>query len=367
MTDYYIGLISGTSMDGIDSVLCRFDDRRVAIETAVSRPYPQSLRESLVEASRHPQSCDIDQLGVLDRLVGAEFRDAALNVLAVAGVQGRDVRAIGSHGQTLRHRPDADEPFTLQIGDPATIACGTGITTVADFRRADVALGGQGAPLVPPFHEWLFGRADRQRVILNLGGIANVTVLGEPLTGFDTGPGNTLMDAWIARHRDEPFDRDGDWAATGTVDDGLLERLASDSYFAEAPPKSTGFEYFNLDWLEAHDTGGIDAADVQATLAELTAVTIARAVQEHAAGAKELLVCGGGAHNRELLRRLGAALPGIGTDSTATAGLDPDWVEATAFAWLARETLGGRPGNAPSVTGAERLAVLGAIHAAPPR
>lgn len=360
----YIGLISGTSMDGIDAVLASFAERRVDCRATTSFPYPTELRNALVEASRHPDTCSLDELGVLDRRVGACFRDAALAVLEQAGIAAADIAAIGSHGQTLRHRPDATAPFSLQIGDPATIAIGTGITTVADFRRADIALGGQGAPLMPPFHDWLFRREDINRVVLNIGGIANVTILGETLTGFDTGPGNTLMDAWTARHQNRKFDEDGSWAAAGTVDDGLLERLLADPYFRAEPPKSTGFEYFNLDWLERFEVEGLDPGDVQATLCELTAASVAAAVVEWAGNTSEILVCGGGDHNTELRRRLDRALPGVQIGSTAGAGLDPDWVEATGFAWLARQTLAGRPGNAASVTGAGGAAILGAIHQA---
>ncbi len=364
LDDPYIGLISGTSMDGIDAVLASFAGQRVDCRVATSFPYPAELRETLVDVSRHPDACSLDELGVLDRQVGACFRDAALALLEQAGISPTDVAAIGSHGQTLRHRPDAKAPFSLQIGDPATIAIGTGITTVADFRRADIALGGQGAPLMPPFHGWLFRREDVNRVVLNVGGIANITTLGETLTGFDTGPGNTLMDAWTARHKGDKFDAGGHWAATGTVDDRLLEHLLDDPYFKAEPPKSTGFEYFNLDWLESFGVDGLNPVDVQATLCELTAASVAAAVVEWAGNTTEILVCGGGTHNTELCRRLERALPGVEIGSTASAGLDPDWVEATGFAWLARQTLANRPGNAASVTGADRAAILGAIHQA---
>ncbi len=362
--DPYIGLISGTSMDGIDAVLATFAGQRVDCRAATSHAYPAELSETLVKASRHPDACSLDELGVLDRRVGACFRDAALAVLEQAGVSPADVAAIGSHGQTLRHRPDATAPFSLQIGDPATIAAGTGITTVADFRRADIALGGQGAPLMPPFHEWLFRRENNEPVVLNVGGIANITILGEPLTGFDTGPGNTLMDAWTARHQNRKFDDDGRWAAAGTVDERLLGRMLDDPYFRAQPPKSTGFEYFNLDWLETFGIDGLDPKNVQATLCELTAASVAAAVAEWAKGTTEILVCGGGSHNTELRRRLDRALPGAQIGSTAGAGLDPDWVEATGFAWLARQTLANRPGNAASVTGAGGAAILGAVHQA---
>ncbi len=365
MPDCFIGLMSGTSMDGIDAVAVRFGKQDAQLLASLELAYPEPLRRKLLQAMREPDACNIDDVGTLDRLVGESFRDAALAVLAEAGLAASDIVAIGSHGQTLRHRPDGPTPYSLQIGDPATIAVGTGITTVADFRRADIAAGGQGAPLVPPFHQWLFGRGSKPRVILNIGGIANVTVLGagndEPL-GFDTGPGNTLLDGWVRSNLDKPYDRGGAWAAEGRVETGLLAALVADDYFRRAPPKSTGFEHFNLEWLLHHGAGDYAPADVQATLAELSAQTIAAAIDEHAATAREVLVCGGGCHNDDLLRRLRRSLPGRTVVSTAESGLDPDWVEATAFAWLAMRTLNNQSGNLPSVTGAGHKLVLGAIH-----
>ena len=365
MPDFFIGLMSGTSMDGIDAVVVSFDKQDARLLASLEHPYPEPLRQKLLQAMRDPGSCNVDDVGTLDRQVGMSFRDAALAVLAETGLEASDIAAIGSHGQTLRHRPDAPTPYSLQIGDPATIAVGTGITTIADFRRADIAAGGQGAPLVPPFHQWLFGRSGSSRVILNIGGIANITVLGEgdkaPL-GFDTGPGNTLLDGWTRAKLNKPYDRDGAWAASGRVEPGLLQALLADDYFRQSPPKSTGFEHFNLDWLMEHGAGDYAPADVQATLAELSARTIAAAIDEHAATAETVLVCGGGFHNDDLLRRLGRHLPGRGVLSTADEGLHPDWVEATAFAWLAMRTLNNQSGNLPSVTGAGRKMVLGAIH-----
>jgi anhydro-N-acetylmuramic acid kinase len=365
MPDHYIGLISGTSMDGIDAVLVRFGDRSIEVIGAGTSLYPDALREELLGATRSPGSCTADVIGTLDHWVGECFRDAVLELLRETGVDPGNVRAIGSHGQTIRHRPDAERPFTLQIGNADIIAKGTGIDCVADFRNADLALGGQGAPLVPPFHEWLFRSADADRCVLNIGGIANYTFLPAapgPIGGFDTGPGNTLMDAWIRRHHNVDYDEEGRWAASGATNPALLEAMLADPYFAAAPPKSTGFEYFNDDWLSALPGGDIDPADVQATLADLTATTIADAIAEHAAQARELLICGGGVHNRDLLRRLAARLPSMTLASTADFGLDPDHVEACAFAWLAMRSMNGEPGNSPEVTGASRAAVLGAIH-----
>ena len=363
----FIGLMSGTSMDGIDAVLASFDES-VELHQTLSFAYPDELREQLFDARSNPTGCGIDDLGQLDIEVAECFRDAVVALLDAAGKSASDVTAIGSHGQTLRHRPDAEKPYTLQIGDPSTIAAGTGIDTVADFRRMDMALGGQAAPLLPPFHEWLFRHDEKNRVVLNIGGIANVTVLppgDSDVTGFDTGPGNTLMDAWIHWHNESRYDKDGAWAASGNVDEALLEKMATDTYFAADPPKSTGFEHFNLNWLSKFETGEAAAADVQATLSELTAMTIADAVSKHAPSTSEVFVCGGGASNPDLLQRLAARMTNIKIMSTAEAGIDPDWIEATAFAWLAMRTLAGLPGNLPSVTGARSEAALGGVYTAP--
>ena len=366
MGDLYIGLISGTSMDGIDAALVEFGESSLQILQTRDYAYPPELRDRLINAMQQPQKCTVDDIGKLDRRTGECFRDAAKALLDDAGVAASAVTAIGSHGQTLRHQPDAERPFTLQIGDPTLIATGTGITTVADFRRADLAVGGQGAPLAPIFHEWLFRKSGSGRTILNIGGIANITILADDraTTGFDTGPGNTLMDAWIRKHRNEAFDRNGEWAASGLVNTELLKRLLSDPFFSATPPKSTGFEQFNLEWLEVAEVAAIDAGDVQATLCALTAASVSNAITAFAAGTKEILVCGGGVHNAELMRRLGESMPAIGLSSTATAGLDPDWVEAAAFAWLAMRRLQDLPGNLPLVTGAQRAVTLGAIHTA---
>lgn len=361
----YIGLMSGTSMDGIDAALVRFGDASVELLATHSHPYPDTLRHALGRAVMTPPDEPIQDLGALDRQVGERFRDAAIEVLRAAGMDAAQVHAIGSHGQTVRHQPDGPHPYTLQIGNPDIIAQGTGIATVGDFRTADMAVGGQGAPLVPPFHDWLFGDVETTRVILNLGGIANVTLLradGSPVVGFDTGPGNTLLDAWIRKHRNRAFDRDGAWAAGGSCIDDLLDRLLTCPYFEHEPPKSTGLEEFNLDWLARHEIDAYAPEDVQATLAELTARSVADAVRRHAPATRDLFVCGGGAHNSELMRRLGRNLAGTSIESTAAAGLDPDWVEATAFAWLAMRTMNDETGNLPSVTGASRKVVLGAIH-----
>ena len=367
MTNYYIGLISGTSMDGIDAALVSFDQSSVSFRQTCEFQYPAELRRRLLCAVREPQNCTVDDVGELDQKVGECFRDAANTVIADADIDPSGILAIGSHGQTLRHLPDGPHPFTMQIGNPSVIAAGTGITTVADFRSADVARGGQGAPLVPLFHQCLFSNSHADRVVVNIGGISNITVLpadGSDAIGFDTGPGNTLLDAWIDRHRGESYDKNGAWASTGSANKDLLTRLLSDPYFRKAHPKSTGLEYFNLDWLETAGIDGIAAVDVQATLCELTADSIAAAIHAVAPDTIEVYACGGGVHNNALMQALAVAMPNSQLASTGTVGLDPDWVEAAAFAWLAMRTLDGLPGNLPAVTGASSSAVLGAIYSA---
>ncbi len=365
MPDLYIGLISGTSMDGIDAALVRFGDASIESLVTHEHAYPAELRQRLLNATREPGIRTAADVADLHRDVGRSFRDAARALLAEAGVDPADVAAIGSHGQTIRHEPNAADPFSLQIGDPGIIATGSGITTVADFRTADIAAGGQGAPLTPAFHEWLFRGAEAVRVVLNIGGIANVTILaadGSDTLGFDTGPGNTLLDAWIRKHRGLPYDESGLWSAEGSVDEELLGRLLDDPYFRAPAPKSTGFEYFNLDWLESADVAAIAPVDVQATLNALTARTIGDAVRRTAGSRCEVFVCGGGTHNPELMRRLEEELPESQVATTFAVGLDPDWVEAAAFAWLAMRRLEGRTGSLASVTGASSDAVLGTVH-----
>jgi anhydro-N-acetylmuramic acid kinase len=368
----FIGLMSGTSMDGIDAALVRFGDRRCDVLATHAHRYPDTLTEQLHTASRNPRECTVDRIGQLDRWIGECFSTAVQELLAQSNTDASDITAIGSHGQTLRHQPRAARPFTMQIGDPNVIALGTGITTVADFRRRDVADGGEGAPLAPAFHQWLFADADRNRAVLNIGGIANVTLLGKrnaPVIGFDTGPGNTLLDGWIRSQREEPFDDDGRWAAEGSVIEPLLADMLDDPYFAEAAPKSTGFEYFNGGWVRTKiaslGAATVAAADVQATLAELSARTIATSILGAAPDIDEVLVCGGGIHNTDLMKRLASYLSGVTVSSTETYGLHPDWVEAAAFAWLALRRLNNLPGNLPDVTGAAGPQVLGGIFSGP--
>src|SRR5690606_31916624 len=369
MSRLFLGLISGTSADGIDAALAEFPDgpgsAGLRLAGACVHPWDAAIRARLVAIGQGGEPQSLDELGHLDVQVGAAFADAARSVLEQAGVDPAQVTAIGSHGQTVRHRPGGPHPFTLQIGDGSVIAERTGIATACDFRRRDVAAGGQGAPLVPAFHAALLHDPGEDRAVLNLGGIGNYTLLPGTGTvrGFDTGPANALLDAWCQRHTGAAFDACGAFAASGTVDADLLARLLDEPWFALAPPKSTGREQFHLDWVQARLRGEAPA-HVQATLLELTAVTVAGALHAHQPGTGRVIVCGGGVHNAVLMQRLAAHLPGVVVESTAVHGLDPDFVEAMAFAWLAREAVDGRPGNLPAVTGACGPRVLGVLHPA---
>jgi anhydro-N-acetylmuramic acid kinase len=365
---YFIGLISGTSADAVDAAAVSFvEGREPRVVGTHSHPVEQPVRAAIHSLTRAAGD-ELRRVGELDVVLGEVFARAALDLIESAGLTPAEISAIGSHGQTVRHHPEGDHPFTVQIGSPAIIAERTGIATIADFRRRDMAAGGQGAPLAPAFHDAVFRSPDHGRAIVNLGGIANLTWLsaapGEPVLGFDTGPANTLLDAWIQSRRGKPFDRDGAWSASGRVHEGLLSALLDEAYFRRPPPKSTGPEHFNLDWLGRKlETVGerIADEDVQATLARLTAETVADAIVAHAAGANEVYLCGGGAHNPIVRRCLAERLPGVSVDTTSHLGIDPDWVEAATFAWLAHRTLEHRCGNLPSVTGARRAVVLGAI------
>jgi anhydro-N-acetylmuramic acid kinase len=364
----YIGLISGTSADGIDAALVQFRDGQPQLQAGYVHPWPASLRTRLLALAQGESSVDLDALGRLDVEIGECFADAALTLLKRNDIAAASIRAIGSHGQTVRHRPGGAYPFTLQLGNPAVIAERCAIDVVADFRRADMAAGGQGAPLVPAVHAALLSTPGQMRVVLNLGGIANITVLAADggVSGFDTGPASALMDAWCLRERGTAFDRDGAYAASGHVDAELLAALLADDYFALPPPKSSGREYFHLAWLAGHPRlHALAAPDVQATLLELTARSVAMAIRNHAAATRQVLVCGGGVHNAALLRRLQELLDPITVTSTISAGIDPDFLEATAFAWLARQRLLDLPGNLPAVTGARGPRVLGAVYSAP--
>ena len=369
-TSLYLGLMSGTSADGIDAALVRFSEDAAPLhcELVLGRTFAwdASTRQDLISLGQAAHEPSLDALGQLDARVALAFADASRRLLDTANTPATAVRAIGSHGQTIRHRPLSDPPFTWQIGDGNLIAEGTGIDTVADFRRRDVAAGGHGAPLMPAFHAALLHSPDEDRAVLNLGGIGNFTLLpaAGDVRGFDTGPANALLDAWCHRHTGHDYDAGGQFAASGRVDEALLARLLAEPWFAQPPPKSTGREQFHLDWLQPALSPQRAPADVQATLMELTAATVANALREHQPRTQRVLVCGGGVHNSRLLSRIAARLPEVKLESTATHGLDPDYVEAMGFAWLARETLAGRPGNLPSVTGARGYRVLGAIHRA---
>lgn len=360
----YLGLISGTSADGIDAALVRFASAGPVLVAGRIVPYAAELRAAILDLSQAAGHMALDDFGRLDHRVGLAFAAAADGVIADAGVDRAQVRAIGSHGQTLRHVPHGDAPFTLQIGDPNLIAERTGLATVADFRRRDMAAGGQGAPLMPAFHAAMLRSPDEDRVVLNLGGIANVTLLRREgvVTGFDTGPANGLMDAWMLRERGVGFDADGAFAASGRVDGALLDTLLRDPYFALPAPKSTGRDHFHLDWLLARLPAGLAAADVQATLLELSARTVADAIRAELPATRQVLACGGGARNGLLMRRLAALLPEAHVTDTAAFGIDADFMEAMGFAWLAREALAARPGNLPGVTGARGPRVLGAVY-----
>lgn len=365
--ELYIGLMSGTSADSIDAVLVDFSSEQPTFLQVLAYPIEPAIK-ARIYALMEPGDNEIDRMGVLDRQLGELFADAVRELLRQVDIPSNAVKGIGSHGQTIRHRPPGqlEAAFTLQIGDADIIAEHCGITTVADFRRRDMAAGGQGAPLVPAFHQAVF-QSDRQdRVILNIGGIANLTFLTRtsPVSGFDTGPGNALMDAWIQQHRQQAFDANGEWAASGQVHSALLGELLKHPYFHQLPPKSTGREMFTLSWL----TGvldrfpGLHPADVQATLLDLTATSISDQVLARQESGLEIFVCGGGAHNQRLMEALQRAMPNHRVSTTAELGIPPDWVEAGAFAWLARQTLARLTGNLPSVTGASREVILGSVY-----
>lgn len=367
MAEQYIGALSGTSIDGIDVALVRFAPGPELVDTHF-HTLPEDLRAKLIRLS-NPGDGEIDLMGEVDVQMGREFARAVRGLLDKTHTDPTRIRAIGSHGQTIRHRPEHDPRFTLQIGDPNVIAVETGIRVVADFRRKDIALGGQGAPLVPAFHDAIFRSRQVDRVIVNIGGIANLTVLPRgqfsPIIGFDTGPGNTLLDAWCQKMLGEPMDKDGMLAARGRIIPTLLQSMLKDAYFARRPPKTTGREYFSLDWLNHHleGAGRPGVADVQATLLALTVHTISDAIRRlPMLKNPEIYICGGGAHNIAVMRSLQVQLPESRVDKTDAIGVAADWVEAMAFAWLARQRMHEQPGNLPIVTGASRPAILGSVY-----
>ncbi|MFI3185958.1 MAG: anhydro-N-acetylmuramic acid kinase [Methylococcaceae bacterium] len=366
MTEFYIGLMSGTSLDGIDAALVDFTDQKAQLVYFECLPFQADIQSSIQKLSKPDALISLKEYGAMDTRLGHLFAESVNILLAKAKIPAESVHAIGSHGLTIYHAPDIQLPFSLQIGDPNIIAEQTGITTVADFRRRDIAAGGQGAPLVPAFHQAAFHDSNESRCIVNIGGIANITVLPKnhsaTVTGFDTGPGNTLMDLWIKLHKNLPYDQNGTWGRTGNIDHDLVSLLKQDGYFNTAPPKSTGKEYFSLPWVYQYfDAFNYKAENIQASLCFLTAITICDAIKKYAPDTERILICGGGIHNSYLLELIRQNSE-CSVESTEHYGLHPDHVEAVAFAWLARQTLCGLPGNLKEVTGALSAAILGGIY-----
>lgn len=364
--DLFIGLMSGTSLDGVDAALIDFSTPSPALYATAYLPFPDALRRDLLQLHQ-PAQDELHRSALLAQELASLYADTVALLLEKARIPATTtgtIRAIGCHGQTVRHQPQ--QGYTLQLNNPALLAELTGITVVADFRSRDIAAGGQGAPLVPAFHAARFADMQQHRVILNLGGIANLTNLkpGAHVSGFDCGPGNMLLDAWVQRHLGTDYDASGAWAASGRALPGLLEKLLAHPFLAAPPPKSCGREQFNLVWLESFLDETMAPADVQATLLALTAISTQQAIQRWCGQVDELYACGGGAHNAALLSKLGELLPGVRICTTDALGLAPDWVEAAAFAWLAWRNLNGRPGNLPEVTGARGPRILGAIYPA---
>ncbi len=363
----YMGMMSGTSMDAVDAVLVTFpDDHSVQLLASISRPWPEDLRQSLFELCR-PGAQELYRMARLDRDCGDFFAATAQELLRQHGIAGADIAAIGSHGQTIRHEPGIGH--SLQIGDPNRIAEVCACPVVADFRRRDLAAGGQGAPLVPAFHAALLRQTGTDRCVLNLGGMANITWLDGrsecAVSGYDTGPGNVLIDAWMQQQHHRPYDPQGRYAAAGDVDAEMLQILLEHPYFALAAPKSVGRETFHLDLIEqtlARLGRQLADSDILRTLTRLTAVSVADCIRRHGERG-ELILCGGGVHNLTLQADLAALLPGFKLNGSDAYGIDPQWMEAMAFAWLARARLNGLPGNLPAVTGARGGRCLGALYA----
>ena len=366
--EHFIGMLSGTSRDGVDAVLVNFSRGSISILHASCVPYPPAIRQKLdqlLEAEKRPDS---DETSLLDDNLGRFFARTAQNLVSEAGMEMRDIRAIGSHGQNVWHEPWGDDPVSIQLGRPDLIAKNTSTTAVGNFRSADIQAGGQGAPLAPLLHQELFYNEKEDRAVLNIGGIANLTILPAKggVAGYDCGPGNCLLDAWTRHHLQKEYDDGGRWAAKGQVVPELLERMLNDPYFSKDPPKSTGLEHFNISWLDKILNGmpgdsSLQEVDVQTTLAELTAVSVANSLRESGEPAR-LLACGGGVHNAFLMRRLAAILPDVIVESTARYGADPDWVEGLLFAWLARERLNDRTQITPPITGASKPVLLGDVY-----
>ncbi len=363
----FVGLISGTSVDGVDCALVQFDSDKPQLIATHSHEIPPQLRNSILNLCSG-ESSGLVQLGTVHIELGVLFAEAAATLLHKSRHQASDVTAIGSHGQTVWHEPDSAHPFTLQLADPNTIAQVTGITTIADMRGRDMAAGGQGAPLAPLLHRQIFSSKETDRAVVNIGGFGNITALPTmgPNLAFDTGPGNVLMDYWIEKHKQQSFDANGDWAASGTFNEELLKLLLEEDYFLKNPPKSTGRELFNGNWLESKLSAfgqQVDPSDVQATLLRLTATTIVSDLERYS-DAREIYICGGGAHNKELMKTLADLASGTTVKSTAELGIDPDWVEAIAFAWMASQTVQKKPIDTGEFTGASVPVILGGIYQA---
>lgn len=366
MTSLYIGLMSGTSLDGVDTVLVSFGKtpKETKILATHLEEIPANLKAKALEITQSTTPPSLPVISQLDNEFGQLFAQSVLKLMAKTQTVAKDIAAIGSHGQTLWHHPHPPFPYTLQVGDPFLIAQSTGIITVFDFRKGDMVQGGQGAPLAPAFHRWFF-QSDKPQIILNIGGIANISLLPyESLSflGFDTGPGNGLLDAWINLHQGKHFDENGAWAAKGVCQEKLLASLLSDPFFQKAPPKSTGKDYFNLHWLQNHlKLFSCTAIDVQATLLALTAKSISDAIQQYRSKG-EVIVCGGGSQNQALLQLLRATLSGaFSVTTTENYNIGPDWVEALCFAWLAKQRLENNPIDLTAITGAKKSTILGGI------
>ena len=359
--ELYVGLMSGTSLDGVDAVLADLAGPAPRILASAHRPFDAALRAELL-ALNAPGNGELERAALCANTLSRIYAAAVADVLARASVAATCVRAVGCHGQTVRHRPEAG--YTLQLGNAALLAELCGVRVVADFRSRDVAAGGQGAPLAPAFHAAVFRVDSEDRAVLNIGGIANLTWLPprRSVAGFDCGPGNCLMDRWAELHLGTPLDRDGAWASGARADPELLARLLDEPFFAQPPPKSTGRDLFNEAWLRARLAHGADPQGIQATLLELTARTVADALARNCRGTQRLIVCGGGVRNSALMARLRALLAPLPVESSEQHGIDPSLVEATAFAWLARQALEEKPASLPSVTGARGARVLGAIY-----
>lgn len=359
--EFFIGLMSGTSLDAVDAIVASIDQSTVTLLHSHTRTIPPELREQILSISID-QLTPLSAIGVVDHKLGKLYATTVIELLKKARLQAESITAIGNHGQTVCHQPSGESPFTIQLGDANLIAALTGINTIADFRRIDIALGGQGAPLAPAFHRFLFPPRASTTVVLNIGGIANITVIppNGRVTGFDTGPGNMLMDAWCERHLGQHYDHNAEWSANGNLDSALLDRLLADEYLLRSPPKSTGRERYNLKWLESQNITSVSPKDIQRTLCEFTALSIAQQVQQYKTGSGcEVLVCGGGAHNPLLMQQLQHHLAQWQVLPSSARGIPEDYMEAMAFAWLARQRVHNEPSNLPDVTGAKKQASLG--------